>query len=53
MQCVGVKELGFQYNGALEAAITIIRTEGLKGMYKGLWPNLLKVAPSIGTSFVS
>jgi solute carrier family 25 (mitochondrial phosphate transporter), member 23/24/25/41 len=56
-----------KYNGALEAFFTILRTEGVGGcvgamsvtlllvsddlQYRGLWPNLLKVAPSIATSF--
>ncbi|KAK7045556.1 hypothetical protein VNI00_007388 [Paramarasmius palmivorus] len=53
MQVTGMKSsgLGIKYNGALEALIGIIRTEGVVGLYRGLWPNLLKVAPSIATSF--
>ncbi|KAI0305521.1 mitochondrial carrier [Multifurca ochricompacta] len=53
MQVVGMGSgaLGYQYNGALDAARVIIRTEGIRGMYRGLWPNLLKVSPSIATSF--
>lgn len=43
--------LGPQYNGALHALQMILKTEGVKGLYRGLWPNLLKVAPSIATSF--
>ncbi|KAI9442425.1 mitochondrial carrier domain-containing protein [Lactarius indigo] len=46
-----LRALGYQYNGALDAARVIIKTEGIRGMYRGLWPNLLKVAPSIATSF--
>jgi len=53
MQVVGMGQgaLGYKYKGALEALGDIIRTEGIKGLYRGLWPNLLKVAPSIATSF--
>lgn len=53
MQVVGLGQgaLGYQYNSALEAAHVILKTEGVRGMYRGLWPNLLKVAPSIATSF--
>ncbi|KAI0041003.1 mitochondrial carrier [Auriscalpium vulgare] len=53
MQVVGMNSgaLGYKYNGAFDAARVIIRTEGMRGMYRGLWPNLLKVAPSIATSF--
>ncbi|KZT71057.1 mitochondrial carrier [Daedalea quercina L-15889] len=40
-----------KYNGALDALRVTLSTEGPKGLYRGLWPNLLKVAPSIATSF--
>jgi Mitochondrial carrier protein len=42
MQVVGMssRALGYQYSGALDAARVIIRTEGVRGMYRGLWPNL-------------
>jgi hypothetical protein len=33
------------------AVFTIVRTEGVRGLYKGIWPNLLKCAPAMGTSF--
>ncbi|KAL1942666.1 hypothetical protein VTO73DRAFT_4906 [Trametes versicolor] len=51
MQVTGMNALGYKYNGAWEALGTIVRTEGIRGLYRGLWPNLLKVAPSIATSF--
>jgi len=53
MQVTGMKAgvLGTKYNGAIDALRTIVRTEGFRGLYRGLWPNLLKVAPSIATSF--
>lgn len=52
MQVAGMSELSPKYKGAVDATIQIIRAEGWwGGMYKGLWPNLLKVAPSIATSF--
>lgn len=53
MQVAGMAGMGFQYNGPLHALTSIIKSEGLLGLYKGLWPNFLKVAPSIGTSFVT
>ena len=42
MQVVGLGAgaLGYQYNGALDAARVILKTEGIRGMYRGLWPNL-------------
>jgi len=51
MQVTGMGALGYQYNGALDALQCIVKTEGWRGLYRGLWPNLLKVAPSIATSF--
>ncbi|TFK94621.1 mitochondrial carrier [Polyporus arcularius HHB13444] len=51
MQVAGMGALGQKYNGALDALQSILRTEGIQGLYRGLWPNLLKVAPSIATSF--
>ncbi|CAE6465181.1 putative mitochondrial carrier YPR011C [Saccharomyces cerevisiae S288c] [Rhizoctonia solani] len=53
MQVVGMQQgvLGYKYNGAIDALQTIVRVEGIQGLYRGLWPNLLKVAPSIATSF--
>ncbi|KAF8160604.1 mitochondrial substrate/solute carrier [Crassisporium funariophilum] len=40
-----------KYSGAIDALRSILRVEGVAGLYRGLWPNLLKVAPSIATSF--
>lgn len=45
--------LGYQYKGLWDAIKVIVRGEGIRGLYKGLLPNLLKVAPSIGSSFLS
>lgn len=36
----------------MDAIRNILRKDGVTGLYRGLWPNLLKVAPSIGTSFL-
>ncbi|KAG6828690.1 hypothetical protein H0H92_007052 [Tricholoma furcatifolium] len=51
MQITGMKGGSVKYNGALHALRSIIAAEGVGGLYRGLWPNLLKVAPSIATSF--
>ncbi|GLB36955.1 putative mitochondrial carrier (TC 2.A.29) family protein [Lyophyllum shimeji] len=51
MQVTGMKGGSVKYNGALHALRSIIQAEGVAGLYRGLWPNLLKVAPSIATSF--
>jgi solute carrier family 25 phosphate transporter 23/24/25/41 len=29
-----------KYNGAIDALTTVVRTEGILGLYRGLWPNL-------------
>ncbi|KAF1916225.1 mitochondrial carrier protein-like protein [Ampelomyces quisqualis] len=45
--------MGYQYSGVLDAVRSIVRTEGVRGMYKGIVPNLLKVAPSMASSWLS
>lgn len=42
MQVVGMAQggLGYKYNGALDALREILRSEGVVGLYRGLWPNL-------------
>ncbi|KAI9739041.1 MAG: hypothetical protein M1834_007253 [Cirrosporium novae-zelandiae] len=45
--------MGYQYKGIWDAVKCIITQEGLRGMYKGLVPNLLKVAPSMASSWLS
>ncbi|THH07497.1 hypothetical protein EW145_g3332 [Phellinidium pouzarii] len=51
MQVTGMSALGVRHTGAIDALRYILRTDGVRGLYKGLWPNLLKVSPSIATSF--
>ena len=38
--------------GMTELLSTIVRTEGVKGLYRGLWPNFLKVLPAVSISYV-
>ena len=45
--------MGFQYKSIWHAVSVIVGQEGLKGMYKGIVPNLLKVAPSMASSWLS
>lgn len=45
--------MGYQYKGIFDAIRVIIAQEGVKGMYKGIVPNLLKVAPSMASSWLS
>ncbi|PCD31489.1 hypothetical protein FGRA07_10032 [Fusarium graminearum] len=39
--------MGYRYKGITDAVRVIVMQEGIKGLYKGIVPNLLKVAPSI------
>lgn len=45
--------MGYQYKSIFDAIKTIVAQEGIKGMYKGIVPNLLKVAPSMASSWLS
>lgn len=45
--------MGYQYKSIWDAVKTIMAQEGIQGMYKGLVPNLLKVAPSMAASWLS
>ncbi|PWZ01525.1 mitochondrial carrier [Testicularia cyperi] len=57
MQVAGMKDsaekLGYKDKNAIDCIRNIVRAEGVTGLYRGLLPNLLKVAPSIGTSFLT
>ncbi|KAK9237878.1 mitochondrial carrier domain-containing protein [Lipomyces kononenkoae] len=48
-----MKDLGFQYSSVWDAVRSIVKKEGPFGMYKGLSANLLKVAPSMASSWLS
>lgn len=45
--------MGYQYKSISGAVRVIVAHEGIKGMYKGIVPNLLKVAPSMASSWLS
>lgn len=45
--------MGYQYAGIFDAIKTIVKHEGFRGLYKGIVPNLLKVAPSMASSWLS
>ncbi|GAA5947067.1 hypothetical protein JCM3765_002137 [Sporobolomyces pararoseus] len=53
MQMVGLKSevLGYEYTGSWNALSTIVRREGIRGLYRGIVPNLIKCAPAQGVSF--
>jgi solute carrier family 25 phosphate transporter 23/24/25/41 len=45
--------MGYQYKSIFDAVRVIVAQEGMRGMYKGIVPNLLKVAPSMASSWLS
>lgn len=45
--------MGYQYKSIGDAISRIVRQEGFFGLYKGIVPNLLKVAPSMASSWLS
>ena len=45
--------MGYQYKGIWDAIRVIVAQEGFRGLYKGIVPNLLKVAPSMASSWAS
>lgn len=45
--------MGYQYKSVTDAVRVIVTQEGIKGLYKGIVPNLLKVAPSMASSWLS
>lgn len=42
----------YTYTSGTGALVQIFQKEGLKGLYRGIWPNLLKVSPSQAVSFL-
>ncbi|KAI0474522.1 mitochondrial carrier domain-containing protein [Xylaria cf. heliscus] len=45
--------MGYQYKSIGDAIRVIVTQEGIRGLYKGLVPNLLKVAPSMAANWLS
>lgn len=45
--------LGYKYTSIWDAVRVITAEEGLRGLFKGIGPNLLKVAPSMASSWLS
>lgn len=41
------------YNGTWHAAKTIVRSEGVRGLYRGIGPAMLQVAPLTGINFMA
>jgi solute carrier family 25 phosphate transporter 23/24/25/41 len=53
MQLKGAMKERFPYTSMYNAVVIMYRTEGIAAFYKGMLPNLLKVAPSMGVAFVT
>jgi hypothetical protein len=47
MQMKGIKKNVFAYTSTPHAFICIFQKEGVRGLYKGILPNLIKVSCSI------
>lgn len=45
--------IGYQYKSIWDAVKVIVSHEGILGLYKGIAPNLLKVAPSMAANWLS
>lgn len=45
--------MGYKYKSIWDAIRVIVTQEGVRGLYKGIVPNLLKVAPSMASSWAS
>lgn len=37
--------------GAFTEVVAILKTEGVRGLYRGLAPELCKIIPMVGTTF--
>jgi solute carrier family 25 (mitochondrial phosphate transporter), member 23/24/25/41 len=48
-----MKGMGYEYSSISGAIRQILVQEGVRGFYKGLTPNLLKVAPSMAANWLS
>jgi solute carrier family 25 phosphate transporter 23/24/25/41 len=45
--------MGYRYSSVWDAVRLIVTEEGIRGLFKGIVPNLLKVAPSMASSWLS
>ncbi|RKP11551.1 mitochondrial carrier domain-containing protein [Piptocephalis cylindrospora] len=53
MQVTGMSGVGYKYNNTFEAIRSMVASEGIRGLYRGMIPNYLKVSPAIGVSFMT
>ena len=50
-QAQGMGGAPVKYNGMLDVISKTIQREGFRGLYKGLLPNTIKLAPAAGISW--
>ena len=51
LQAQGMGGVPLRYNGMFDVIRKTLELEGIRGMYKGLTPNLMKIAPAAGISW--
>ena len=52
LQTQGTKMHPPTYKGIWDVTVKTVRNEGIRGMYKGLTPNLAKVAPALSITWM-
>ncbi|KAF8929230.1 hypothetical protein BGZ58_009091 [Dissophora ornata] len=52
MQVTQMASVSYKYSSTWDGVKKILKQEGVRGLYKGMVPNYLKVAPAISISFV-
>lgn len=52
LQAQGTKAHPQTYTGVVDCARKTISKEGVRGLFKGITPNLLKVAPAVSITYV-
>ncbi|KAJ2747264.1 hypothetical protein GGI20_000689 [Coemansia sp. BCRC 34301] len=53
MQVTSMSGIEYKYSSTLDAVKQMVKSEGVLGLYRGIVPNYLKVAPAVGVSFWS
>ena len=51
VQAQGMGGVPLKYTGMFDVIRKTVQNEGIRGMYKGLTPNLMKIAPAAGISW--
>eukprot|EP00216_Chloropicon_sp_CCMP2111_P001641 CAMPEP_0198238268 /NCGR_PEP_ID=MMETSP1446-20131203/3968_1 /TAXON_ID=1461542 ORGANISM="Unidentified sp, Strain CCMP2111" /NCGR_SAMPLE_ID=MMETSP1446 /ASSEMBLY_ACC=CAM_ASM_001112 /LENGTH=305 /DNA_ID=CAMNT_0043920659 /DNA_START=58 /DNA_END=975 /DNA_ORIENTATION=+ len=51
LQAQGMGGEANRYNGMIDVAVKTVQREGITGLYKGILPNLMKLAPAAGISW--